>query len=186
MVAVTRWLFNTFPLFRRLIKNTILEQVILVDDPPKTDNEILDEYRDATREDYQKLTGMYSREVIMHRAMLELWKTQKSVEYFIQTGYSTYCCFIAQYISFIDMEINEMMARPVNYPFRMIRQYTGNFVQSYITRVITEQVNLWVSLPEDRTMTDEFLANYINPTIGCLVGIESFKYITTWDKAKTV
>ena len=119
--------------------------------------------------------------------MLELWKTQKSVEYFIQTGYSTYCGFIAQYISFIDVEINEMMARPVNYPFRMIRQYTGNFVQSYITRVITEQVNLWVSLLErTEQMTDEFLANYINPTIGCLVGngIGFFRYITTWDKSK--
>ena len=79
--------------------------------------------------------------------MLELYKTQQSVSIY-PFGYSTYCGFVAQYISFIDMEINEMMARPVNYPFRMISQYTGNFVQSYITRVITEQVNLWVSLLE--------------------------------------
>ena len=46
---------HTFPLFRRLIKNTIFEQVILADDDYKTDNQILDEYRDA-REKITNLT----------------------------------------------------------------------------------------------------------------------------------
>ena len=41
-------------------------------------------------------------------------------------------------------------------------------------------------LERTEQMTDEFLANYINPTIGCLVGIGIclFRYITTWDKSK--
>ena len=56
-----------------------------------------------------------------------------------------------------------------------------NFMQSYITRVLTDQAVLWVSLLErTEEFTDEFLLNYINPMIGCSVGIGIglIRYIT--------
>ena len=135
------------------------------------DNRNLDKNRDSLRKSYNALIKQYSRAEIMRRARLELWHTQKTVEYIAQCGYSSFIGHFGLMLSYIDYEIIKLK-NPVYFTLGHIGGYLTNFGQGYLTRVCVDQSCLYVSLLKSTEhLTDEYLLNYINPAIACLVGL---------------
>ena len=135
------------------------------------DNYNLNNKRDSLRKMYNALTKKYSREEIMRRARLELWHIQKTVDYMVQSGYSSFIGHFGLMLSYIDYEIVKLK-NPVYFTLSHIGDYLTNFGQGYLTRVCVDQSCLYVSLlRQTEDLTDEYLSNYINPAIACLVGL---------------
>ena len=135
------------------------------------DNQKLDNFRDSLRQSYIALIKQYSRAEIMRRARLELWHTQKTVDYMVQCGYSSFIGHFGLMLSYIDYEIVKLK-NPVYFTLGHIGGYLTNFGQGYLTRVLVDQSCLYVSLlSQTEHLTDEYLLNYINPAIACLVGL---------------
>ena len=135
------------------------------------DNRNLDKNRDSLRQSYNALIKQYSRAEIMRRARLELWHTQKTVDYMAQCGYSSFIGHFGTMLSYIDYEIVKL-EKPVDFILGHIGGYLTNFGQGYLTRVLVDQSCLYVSLlRQTEHLTDEYLLNYINPAIACLVGL---------------
>jgi len=135
------------------------------------DNCKLNNTRDSLRKMYNALTKKYSREEIMRRARVELWHTQKTVDYMVQSSYSSFIGHFGLMLSYIDYEIVKLK-NPVYFTLSHIGDYLTNFGQGYLTRVCVDQSCLYVSLlRQTEHLTDEYLSNYINPAIACLVGL---------------
>ena len=135
------------------------------------DNRNLDKNRDSLRQSYNALIKQYSRAEIMRRARLELWHTQKTVEYIAQCVYSSFIGHFGLMLSYIDYEIVKLK-NPVYFTLGHIGGYLTNLGQGYLTRVCVDQSCLYVSLlRQTEHLTDEYLLNYINPAIACLVGL---------------
>ena len=135
------------------------------------DNCKLNNTRDSLRKMYIALIKKYSREEIMRRARVELWHTQKTVEYIAQCGYSSFIGHFGLMLSYIDYEIVKLK-NPVYFTLGHIGGYLTNLGQGYLTRVLVDQSCLYVSLlSQTEHLTDEYLLNYINPAIACLVGL---------------
>jgi hypothetical protein len=135
------------------------------------DNQKLDNFRDSLRQSYIALIKNDSGGEIMRRARLELWHTQKTVEYIAQCGYSSFIGHFGLMLSYIDYEIVKLK-NPVYFTLGHIGGYLTNLGQGYLTRVLVDQSCLYVSLlSQTEHLTDEYLLNYINPAIACLVGL---------------
>ena len=135
------------------------------------DNCKLNNTRDSLRQSYNALIKQYSRAEIMRRARLELWHTQKTVDYMVQCSYSSFIGHFGTMLSYIDYEIVKL-EKPVDFILGHIGGYLTNFGQGYLTRVLVDQSCLYVSLlKRTEHLTDEYLLNYINPAISCLVGL---------------
>ena len=149
------------------------------------DNNKLDNYRDSQREYYNNLVGPYSREEIIRRACMELWERQQTLEYILNSGYSTFIGFMGSSAAYIDYEVQKFIRNPLVYPFGKLRDYVYSFTQGYITGIFVDQACLWTSLIEmTENLSDDFLINYINPFIasGVGLGVGIMRYLATYDK----
>lgn len=135
-------------------------------------NKELDDYLYEQRDDYKNLENNYSREIVIFTVCYDLLKRQQSVEYIVESGFSSFIGYMGSYIAYIDYEINLLLKKPMKYPFIKIYDYCSNFVQGYITRVLNDQVILYISLSEiTDNLTDEYLNNYIVPFVSGGIGI---------------
>ena len=121
--------------------------------------------------------------------MSELFQQQQSIEYIVQTGYSAFVGFTGSTISYLDKELQHFILRPFNYPIDKIVQYGKSVIQGYMTRILVDQANLYVSLLKSTEyLSDKFLQDYINPfvssTVGLMIGIG--RYMIDWNKDKRV
>ena len=138
----------------------------------KNDNKILNNTRNKNRLDYNNESGMYDRMAIIDRALNNLWKTQQSLDYILQTSLSTIIGSTGSFLSYIDYEVVSLLHNPVTYIFKKIINLADSMIQGYITRVLVDQSCLYFSLLEySELMTDDYLHNFINPMISCGIGI---------------
>lgn len=157
----------------------------------KLKNNTLDKFRNNERNTYNSKSGQYSRDAVISTACLELLEYQQTVQYIVESGYSSWTGYLGSYLAYIDYEIQLMKNNIYKYPFLKILDYVTNFVQGYITRVLCDQTTLWVSLLEyTQDFTDDFLRDYINPfistTIGLGIGIVRFIVNPSYDKITKV
>ena len=153
----------------------------------KNDNRSLDSFRDSQRNYYNSLVGPYTREEIIKRACLELWDKQQTLEYLMNSGYSTFIGFMGSSVAYLDYEVQKFINNPLKYPFGKLNDYTKSFTQGYLTGILVDQACLWTSLLEiTEELSDDYLVNYINPFIasGVGIGVGIMRYLVTFDKRK--
>ena len=100
----------------------------------------------------------------------------------MQTGYSAFVGFTGSTISYLDNEIRHFILKPFNYPIDKIVQYGKSVIQGYMTRILVDQANLYISLLKStEDLSDKFLQDYVNPfvssTVGLMIGIGRYKLI---------
>ena len=112
------------------------------------------------RDQYNNKNGR-QRQMIIKAACIELLQYQQTIEYIVQTGYSAWVGYLGSFLAYVDNEIEQLKENMYGYPFLKAIDYGCNVVQGYITRVLCDQINLWVSLLEcTQQFTDEFLMDY--------------------------
>ena len=137
-----------------------------------TDNKKLTEYRNNQRIKYNDSSDEYSRNAIISRARLELFYQQVSVEYFLESGYSSFIGYLGSIFSYIDYEIIRIKEEKGGYLLTTLSNYTGMVVQGYFIRVLSEQAITYCSLLQImENVSDEILSDYINPLISSLTGL---------------
>ena len=178
---------NKFGLIYNIIISKIMKHFNYksVDEIPDiSTNEELTNFLNSEREDYKNHRGDYSRENITKLVISELYQTQQTLLYSLESAYSNLIGFIGSNLAYADREISIIKKKHVVYPFIKLQEFLNGCLQSYITRVLVDQAVVRFSLSSySDNISDDYLQKYVNPYIAVFVGlgVGTAKYLLTYD-----